>query len=464
VLAIQLHGSQLPATNLVLVAELCANFQRGPYVQRITGESAEILWRTPVYATAAVDYGPTPSLGYSVTNATPSTDHRLTLIGLSADTAYSYRVRSGEAVSPVSRFRTAPATGDVSFAVLGDSGSGWLAQLRLADQLAQADPDLILHTGDTAYGALNASTADIRCLSVYAQQLRGTGIYPTFGNHDLYADSTSFFDTFSTPTNTATGTGHFYSFDYGDVHFVCLFVPTLTAYAGTGPYLLGPGSAQLQWLTNDLAATLKPWRVLWLHSPLFTSSGHRYEDVNGNGIHDRLELQGWLLPLASEHGVQLMFSGHDHCYERFAPVDGVHCYVTGGGGQSLYGLVELDALSRWFESRHHFLNVTIAGDTATVQAVDPAGVVFDESVVPRISPPRVRISWVRPDSVQFRWNAEPGRIYTVETAAYPAGPFSPVGHSDLPLEAVGYQAAFDLELDLLSPAGASGYFRVVALP
>jgi 3',5'-cyclic AMP phosphodiesterase CpdA len=227
------------------------------------------------------------------------------------------------------------------------------------------------------------------------------------------------------PTNSATGTPHFYSFDHGDVHFASLFVPTVANFADATNYTLGPGSVQLQWLTNDLSATTKPWRIVFMHSPLFTSSLHRGDDYNINGILDRLELQQWLLPVLSQHGVQVVFSGHDHCYERFAPINGVHSFVTGGGGYTLYGLWERDAFSQYFEARFHHLQVTINGDTMRVQAVDRFGVVFDEVVVPRISPPQLRPSLTTSRTLRLEWNAAPGFRYQIETA------------NSLPLHATG---------------------------
>jgi hypothetical protein len=468
VLAIQLHGAEVPSTNLVIVPELCANFQRGPYVQNAGPDSAEILWRTPVAGSSIVDYGLTATLGFSVTNPLPNLSHRMRLLGLAPDTAYFYRVRSRVAdrqgASPIYSFRTMKLSGDLSFAVLGDSGSGWLPQLRVAAAMSDTTPDLVLHVGDTAYGSLNPNTADIRCLSVYAPQMRTTPLFPSFGNHDLYSGHLTFLETFSLPTNSMTGTSHFYSFDHGDAHFVSLFVPTLTAFAGMAPYALAPGSAQLQWLTNDLSATTQPWRVLYLHSPLFTSSGHREDDYNRNGIADRLELQQWLLPVAAEHGVQLVFSGHDHCYERFASTNGVHCYVTGGGGYSLYGMVEQDALSRHFEARHHFLHVNIAGDSAIVQGLDQFGTLLETSTVPRISPPRVRITALESGRVRLGWNSDPGRDYAVETAGQPGGLFTQLNHTGLPVTATEHLTLFDLDTAVLSPSGAATFLRVVQLP
>lgn len=469
VLAIHLFGSAQPAYGLVLVPELRANFTRGPYLQNVGKETASILWRTPLPATTVVEYGATPALGQSVEDPTPATNHVVTLTGLAPDTECYYRVRSRagaqEAVSPISRFRTLRTSGDLAFAVFGDSGSGWMSQLQVASCLSTAAVDLVLHTGDITYPTLNRGIVDTRCLSVYANQMRHTPFFFTPGNHDLYAPDTlaTYLETFLLPTNPVTGTTHFYSFDHGDAHFVSLFVPTLTPFAGTDPYVLRPGSPQMQWLTNDLAATTRPWRILLLHMPLFDSTGHQTDDLNDNGVADRLELREWLLPVAKRFGVQAIFSGHAHCFERFAPVEGVHCIVTGGGGYTLYGLVQREPLSQRFEPRFHHLAARISGDALQVQAVDRYGAVFDSFTIPRVSPPTLGAALVGPQTLRLRWNAAPHVRYQVEAAATAGGPFSTLDHPALPLTADDYQAQLDLDLGGTGAAPGAAFFRVRVL-
>ena len=83
------------------------------------------------------------------------------------------------------------------------------------------------------------------------------------------------------PTNSVTGTEHFYSFDHGDVHFCALFVPVRAQNPLYPNYYLGDGTAQYSWLTNDLATTTKPWKILFFHCPLNTCGPHRYDSDKG---------------------------------------------------------------------------------------------------------------------------------------------------------------------------------------
>jgi hypothetical protein len=213
------------------------------------------------------------------------------------------------------------------------------------------------------------------------------------GNHDLNCcvgdgqadynptnwlqNATNFQNSFFLPTNSVTGTEHFYSFDAGDAHFVGLYNPWFADYVFTNT------SDQFRWLTNDLARSAKPWKFIFMHMPLATSGGHVGRDDNANFQNDSAELMKLLLPVAERHGVSLIFGGHDHNFERFAPTNGVHHVVTGGGGGTVYEMKERHPASMQFWAIHHCLKVAVAGETATVEALDSAGAVFDSFVICR---------------------------------------------------------------------------------
>jgi hypothetical protein len=205
--------------------------------------------------------------------------------------------------------------------------------------------------------------------------------------------ATNFQNTFYLPTNSATGTKHFYSFDHGDVHFVALFNPWFYAY------IPNPESDQYRWLTNDLAATRKPWKLLFFHMPVANSGAHANADYNFSGVRDRTEMMNLLLPIAQRYGVQAIFSGHEHNFERFAPTNGVHYVVSGGGGVGLYGLsANPHPASAQFWPMHHCLSVTVDGDTLTVQAVSADQRPFDGLTLQKsLPPPRIyQSTWHTP--------------------------------------------------------------------
>ncbi|MBN8247188.1 MAG: metallophosphoesterase, partial [Verrucomicrobia bacterium] len=320
ILAIQCHPYAVGWYDVVLVPELLANFSRGPYLQRVLQDQATVLWSTPEAMPGVVEYGEGPALTeVAAPVAGPSTASEAVLRGLKPGTRYRYRVRSGSGdaavVSPTATFRTLPASGDLDFAVLGDSGAGTAGQFGVARRMAESAPDLVLHLGDIVYPDFSAGRTDTRLLSVYRPILSTTPFYFAWGNHDLYGGTAAYLAALRPPTNSTSLEDHraegtlpefYYSFDAGDAHFAVLYWPYSSQYA------MRPECPQLRWLEQDLARSDKPWKFLTLHHPVNTSGGHRFDDYNRNGILDRMEVADRLLPVARRHGVQMIFSGHDH--------------------------------------------------------------------------------------------------------------------------------------------------------
>jgi len=398
VLAIQAHKASLQVDPFVITPELLANFTRGPLVGDAAADHLQILWKTPVAADTVVDFGLTPELGLTIRGATRATSHAVTLTNLAPGTTYYYRVSSSDegrtATVPVETFRTLKASGPIRFVVFGDSGTGVADQFELADVIRRQNPELVLHTGDIVYPALTSGLIDLRCFSPFGAHMRSTPYYFTAGNHDLRFDNTptAYLDAFCLPTNSVTGNARYYSFDHGDAHFVVLYQPLLYFYTMT------VGDPHYQWLTNDLATSTKPWKFLMFHVAFNTSSYHRNDDYNRNGLPDRTELKELILPVAQRYGVQLIFTGHEHNFERFNPTSGVHTVTTAGGGALLYPMVERDVASCQFWSRHHGTLVTVDSDSLLLQALDVKGAVFDFMTIQRTLPaPRVwQASWHSP--------------------------------------------------------------------
>ena len=400
VLAIQMHTAVTNPpgydSSIRLVPELLANFQRGPFVANASTNSIQVIWHTPVAADSVVQFGTNQTLAAEISDANLTTNHVLTLSGLLPGTEYFYRVRStaGEvaAVSPVFSFRTFKPRGDFTFLVTGDGGDGATAKYQVASLMAQTPADLVLHCGDIVYDYFSLGRADYRCLSVYGPQMRSVPFYFSMGNHEVDGPSFEqpYLQTVYLPTNPVTGTEHFYSFYHGDAHFTVLFVPWLMDVPEYEPYQLTNGSAQYCWLTNDLATSTKPWKFLVLHVGMTDSGAHRDDDDNDNGIPDRLELQECLLPVAQRYGVQIIFHGNDHDYERSNPMRGVYEITTGGGGGRLpnYGFVDgRDPASSQYYLVSEFVRVAVQGDSLLLQTIGTNGAVFDYMTIQRSPPP-----------------------------------------------------------------------------
>ena len=384
-LAVQLLGAtNSPGMGLNL--ELLANFNRGPFLQSTSTNSTLVVWKTPVPADGFIEFGLDTAEVERLDVSSAATNHVAALTDLLPGTRYYYRVGArddgSEVLSDWAELRTLKMEGPISFTILGDSGVGNNNQYTIARRMQEAGGDLIMHLGDMIYYAFHHYNADFRCLSVYADQLRTTPMFIALGNHDFYGDRTALLDTFYLPTNNVTGTEHYYSFDHGDVHFTVVWTDLQMAVD------YSVGSVQHQWLTNDLATTTKPWKLLFFHHTIRSSSVHQYDDYDLNGIPDEIQLQESIGRAASDYGVQIMFNGHDHCYEKCAPVAGPLGFTSGGGGAGPYGLYRLRPTSVQFHSRHHFLHVEGGREELRIRALGLDGGTFDLTHVRRELPGR----------------------------------------------------------------------------
>jgi hypothetical protein len=393
VLAIEGIYTGESASTLSLAATLTANFPRGPFIQNSTPTSVQIIWRTGTNASSFVRYGLSPAVSTVVTNEELVHTHVVTLTNLTSDTKYFYQVGSATnadsapVVSGIEWFRTLKNSGAITFAALGDTGDGSASQLQVASVLRSINSDLVIHNGDIIYGGFTDATVDTRVLNIYTQ-MKNTPFFFSAGNHDLNCcpgpgdpTLTNFQNAFYLPTNSADGTELFYSFDHGDAHFVALFNPWFTSYVFTN------GTAQFQWLTNDLAKSSKHWKFLFFHNPIAHSGVHSGADRDANGALDQTQLMHLLQPVAEQYGVQLIFGGHDHNFEKFAPTNGLHHVVSGGGGYSgLYSLTQRHMATAQHRMIHHCLKVTVDGDLLRAEALGAAGAYIDGFVINRALP------------------------------------------------------------------------------
>ena len=343
---------------------------RDPYVQNVSTTSAVIAWASDEPNAGFVEYGETPQLGRREFDARIGKRHAVTLSALSPGSTYHYRVREDGGTSVTASFRTAP-TGDDSrftFAVIGDSGHGGKNQLAIAGLLERLEPDLILHTGDVIYPSGEDRHYDPRFFMPYREIIKGVPVFPVLGNHDVEKENgTAYLKNFYLPSNDPQNTGRYYSFDWGNAHFVALDSELYYEDAG------GNHEEQKAWLERDLSATHRPWTFVFFHRPVYSSSEH------GSDEKVRKDLE----PILRRHGVDLVFSGHDHNYERTVPIHGVIYIVTGGGGRNLYeaGRSEWTAFSK---STHHAVLTHINGEHLSLKAVEPDGTIVDRLAFSRL--------------------------------------------------------------------------------
>jgi 3',5'-cyclic AMP phosphodiesterase CpdA len=128
--------------------------------------------------------------------------------------------------------------------------------------------------------------------------------------------------------------------------------------------------AQTSWLATALAASTAQWKIALLHHPAFTCGGYRSHP----GVVER-----WV-PLFKDFGVDLVLSGHDHNYQRFAARAGVRYLVHGGGTTHLYPIEQCPASypnRRFARSARGFLFVRARDDVLHVSSLNLRGHAID---------------------------------------------------------------------------------------
>jgi hypothetical protein len=375
-------GDHLTATRQFRTPPSGPRFHVEPYLQLPAPDGMTIMWETSVPLAGEVEYGPTPELGRLAREQQPPCElHQVRLTGLAPGDRCHYRVRCGPLVSRVNSFRTAPppGTGKWRMALYGDSRSNPFVHRKVVEQIAKADVDLILHTGDIV---LSGKNYDLWRLEFFAPLAPVAGSVPwvsTIGNHEQ--DAENYFSYVALPGNE-----RYFGFDFGNTHIVCL--------DSNGWIERGRDSKQFRWMDEHLKAPRSTtWTFVAFHHPLF--SAHRDRGINP------LRWDWAPLFLDPNCRVDAVLSGHDHFYARChmisrvaaEPHPGVLFLTSAGGGASLYPIRQRDyvALTR---SVHHFTLFDFEGDQVTITPIDTAGREFDRLVLRKqATPPQERCAF-----------------------------------------------------------------------
>lgn len=335
VIAVEVHQASPNSSDLVMDFEvatsLSATVVRGPFLQLPSESGVTLCWNTNAATDARVWYGATPTtLTQSVTDPTVGFEHSVALSGLQPGTTYYYSVgTSTEALVGADadhRFATSPTPGvptPVRIWVIGDSGQSGTSQDAVRDAYLSrpdaADTDLWLLLGDNAYEIGDEVEYQAALFDEYSDLLRNVPVFPTRGNHDIVraGDSNDYFEFFQLPTagesgGVASGTEAYYSFEFANVHFVCL------DSEGSDRSPTGPMAT---WLRQDLAANLKDWTIAFWHHPPYTRGSHDSDDPGDSGGR-MTEMRENFLPITDSLGVDLVLSGHSHSHERTGLLDG----------------------------------------------------------------------------------------------------------------------------------------------
>lgn len=340
---------------------------RTPFLQQVTSQSATVVFRVreaaPVRLVVRSLHGAPLQQVTSQPDPTVADGKQqlVRLDQLAPNTTYCYEL---DGLTASTGFRTAPApdsAAPVRFVAFGDSGSASSDQVKLREQLGTVPFDFMLHVGDLAYEYGTASQLDRAVFKMYAPLMKNFALFPISGNHDYETEGGApFFSAFVLPENgDAQRPERYYSFDWGNVHFVGLDTEQIS-------------TQQAAWLDADLSRNSLPWTIVFAHKPPFSSGEH---GSDGN-------FRKHFVPVLERHKVPLVLSGHEHDYERTKVLNGVTYIVTGGGGIGTRS-VGHSSFTAFSEAVIHMVFVEVVGGRLVLHAIDGVGREFDQTVIER---------------------------------------------------------------------------------
>jgi predicted phosphodiesterase len=284
----------------------------------------------------------------------------------------------GRAWGPV-RFRTQAMSGPLRFGVIGDASFGDDVTISLVEQMAAADLDFVVHTGDvvdeTEWGVDPFESYAQKFFTPFEPLLSQMPVYTVPGNHDydldirwqeqpFYYHAFPAFDDPSIPSQGGRERNQYYAFVYGDVQFVMLDSQVLYGVAGR--------EEQNQWLTDRLAEPGFHATIPVFHVAPFSSSAVHPENS--------LAVRNAWAPLFQDANIPLVLSGHFHNYERFI-VNGITYIVSSGGSSTLYATGDLLSGSEAIFRKSHYVLGELDGEILTLSAISLGGDLLDTAQV-----------------------------------------------------------------------------------
>ncbi len=267
---------------------------------------------------------------------------------------------------PADQFKFPLKSNSVRFSAIGDMGTGDSMQYEVAQRMLatrQGFPfDFVIMLGDNIYGGSSPRDFEKKFEVPYKPLLdAGVKFYAALGNHDN--PNERFYKLFNMDGAT------YYTFKKGNVRFFAL----------DSNYM---DPKQLAWLETQLRnAGTGDWKICYFHHPLYSSG-----KTHGSSTELRLLLE----PLFTKYGVDVVFSGHDHVYERVQPQKGIYYFTEGSSGQLRNGdLAKTNMTSKGFDADRTFMLIEITGADMYFQTLSRTGATVDSGLIQRSTKPSV---------------------------------------------------------------------------
>jgi hypothetical protein len=335
-------------------------FLKGPYLQNVSRTEVTVMWQSDPAAPGRVRVGAT------VLDAPATQVHEVRVTGLAPGKRYPYVVECG-GKSAGGELVTAPEPSEpFSFVVFGDTRSNPDQHRALVERVRREVPDFILMTGDMVDDG--AKESDWQSFFAVERDLLAENVlFPAVGNHDRHGrtrGADAYRRYFALPAD-APDPERYYAMSYGNARLLVL---------DSNEYSFAL-TDQTAWLEKELQrAAADPTvahRFVVMHHPPYSVSIHGGQP----------ELREMWTPIFERYGVDAVFSGHDHVYER-AERNGVRYFVSGGGGAPLYprdprARPDDVAATIYFERTLNYLRVRVVGGFVEVAAVREDGTLIE---------------------------------------------------------------------------------------
>jgi 3',5'-cyclic AMP phosphodiesterase CpdA len=254
------------------------------------------------------------------------------------------------------------AQNSVRFAVIGDSGTGERAQYETATMLLRSREvfpyDFVIMLGDNLYGSERPQDYVRKFETPYKPLLDNkVAFYASLGNHD--DPNQRFYKLFNMNGE------RYYTFKKQSVRFFAL----------DSNYM---DRDQIAWLRRELEGSGSDWKIAFFHHPLYSSGG-----THGSEVDLRTQIE----PLFLQHGLSVVFAGHEHFYERIKPQKGIQHFTTGAAAKLRRGDIRRTNLTAaGFDTDTSYMLVEIADDVMTFQALSRTGKLIDSGTVAKVNP------------------------------------------------------------------------------
>lgn len=288
--------------------------------------------------------------------------HRIKLENLSPSKKYHYLINpQEEAVKGLNNifdkysFTTAKKTGEsFTFTVMGDSRSGPKIFDKITSRMASHNPDFSLYLGDLAYKKDYNYWEDEFFITNNEKFITNVPFYNAVGNHEGWNQNTKAFT--DAPNSDISKHKAYYSFDWGDVHFLIL----------STEHKISENSEQYKFAVEDLKKSKAKFKIVAFHIPAYSVGAHG-ENKN---------MKDFTAKVLDKMNVTMVLTGHSHYYQH-NKINGLSHFVLGGGGSPLYKPESKDYTIK-SEKKYHYAAFDVTPEMIKMTVIDKDGNILDE--------------------------------------------------------------------------------------